>query len=53
MPLEARAITVDVYGHTLTLSGTVRSSTQRRQVEHLAWAAAGVTVVENDIVISS
>jgi osmotically-inducible protein OsmY len=53
MPLEARAISVDVHGHRLTLSGTVRSSPDRRRVEDLAWAAAGVTTVENDIVVSS
>jgi osmotically-inducible protein OsmY len=53
MPLEARAITVEVHGHRLTLSGRVRSSSDRRRVEHLAWAAAGVTTVDNDIVISS
>jgi len=53
MPMDARTITVDVHDHRLTLSGRVRSSSDRRRVEELAWAAAGVTTVENDIVISS
>jgi osmotically-inducible protein OsmY len=53
MPMYARAIAVVVDGHTLTLSGTVGSSTQRRRVERLAWAAAGVTAVENNLVIAS
>jgi osmotically-inducible protein OsmY len=53
MPFDARTITVDVHDHRLTLSGSVRSSTDRRRVEELAWAAAGVTTVANDIVISS
>ncbi len=53
MPQDAKGITVDVHGHTLKLSGSVRSAADRRRVERLAWAAAGVTTVENDIVISS
>jgi osmotically-inducible protein OsmY len=53
LPMYARAVAVGVHGHTLTLSGTVGSSTQRRRVEGLAWAAAGVTMVENNIVIAS
>jgi osmotically-inducible protein OsmY len=53
LPMYARAIAVGVHDHTLTLSGTVGSSTQRRRVERLAWAAAGVTTVENNIVIAS
>jgi osmotically-inducible protein OsmY len=53
LPMYARAIAVGVHGHTLTLSGTVGSSTQRRRVERLAWAAAGVTTVENNLVIAA
>jgi osmotically-inducible protein OsmY len=53
MPMYARAIAIGVHDHTVTLSGTVGSSTQRRRVERLAWAAAGVTAVENNIVIAS
>jgi osmotically-inducible protein OsmY len=53
LPMYARAIAVGAHDHTLTLSGTVGSSTQRRRVERLAWAAAGVTTVENNIVIAS
>jgi osmotically-inducible protein OsmY len=52
MPLDARAITVEVHGHRLSLSGSVRSASDRRRVERLAWAAAGVTTVDNDIVVS-
>jgi osmotically-inducible protein OsmY len=53
MPMYARAVAVGVHDHTLTLSGTVGSSTQRRRVERLAWAAAGVTTIENNIVIAA
>jgi osmotically-inducible protein OsmY len=52
-PLVADTITVTVDGHTLILSGSVRSATERRQAEHLAWAAAGVTRVENKLTITS
>jgi osmotically-inducible protein OsmY len=53
MPMYDRAIAVGVHDHALTLSGTVGSSTQRSRVERLAWAAAGGTTVENNIVIAS
>jgi osmotically-inducible protein OsmY len=53
LPMYARAIAVGAHDHTLTLSGTVGSSTQRRRVERLAWAAAGVTTVENNLVIAA
>jgi osmotically-inducible protein OsmY len=53
LPMYTRAIAVGVHDHTLTLSGTVGSSTQRRRVERLAWAAAGVTTVENNLVIAA
>jgi len=53
MPMYAQTIAVGVHDHTLTLSGTVGSSTQRRRVERLAWAAAGVTTIENNIVIAA
>ena len=47
------AITVEVNGHELTLSGSVRSSTERDQAEHVAWAAAGVGNVKNNLSITS
>jgi len=53
MPMYARAVAVGVHDHTLTLSGTVGSSIQRRRVERLAWAAAGVTTIVNNIVIAA
>src|SRR6185369_5071924 len=53
MPMYARAVAVGVHDHTLTLTGTVGSSTQRRRVERLGWAAAGVTTIENNIVIAA
>ena len=52
-PLDASAITVDVHGHTVRLGGCVRSSAERRQADRIAWAAAGVTGVQNDLIIAS
>jgi osmotically-inducible protein OsmY len=52
-PLGAEAITVEVNDHEVTLHGTVRSWTERQQAEQVAWAAAGVTNVKNDLVITS
>jgi osmotically-inducible protein OsmY len=52
-PLDAQAITVEVDGHELTLNGSVRSSAERQQAEHVAWAAAGVANVKNNLFITS
>ncbi len=45
--VEARHVTVHVAGGVVTLSGTVRTWTERRQVEDAAWSAPGVAVVSN------
>jgi osmotically-inducible protein OsmY len=52
-PLDAQAITVEVNEHELTLRGSVRSWAERRQAEQVAWAAAGVANVKNDLFVTS
>lgn len=51
--LDAREITVDVNGAEVSLRGTVRSWAERRQAEYVAWSAAGVTSVKNDLAVTS
>jgi osmotically-inducible protein OsmY len=46
---DARRITVDVDGSTVTLKGTVRSWAERADAERAAWSAPGVTQVNNQI----
>lgn len=50
--LDAHGIKVDVDGHELTLRGNVRSFAGRRQAEHAAWAAPGVTSVKNHLLVT-
>jgi osmotically-inducible protein OsmY len=52
-PLDAQTIAVEVNGHELTLSGSVRSSMERDQAEHVAWGAAGVANVKNNLFVTS
>jgi osmotically-inducible protein OsmY len=49
--LDARRITVDAYNGEVTLSGTVSSWSQRDQAETAAWAAPGVTSVEDHLAV--
>jgi osmotically-inducible protein OsmY len=51
--LDAGRITVDMKDNTVTLTGTVRSWIERRDAERAAWAAPGVTVVDDRLVISA
>jgi osmotically-inducible protein OsmY len=50
--LDAHHITVESSGGEVTLRGVVRSWAEREQAEHAAWAAPGVTSVDDQITIS-
>jgi len=49
--LDAKRITVEADGGKITLKGTVRSWAERKEAERSAWAAPGVTSVDNRITI--
>lgn len=50
--LEVEQITVETTGSTVRLRGTVPSLSHRANAARAAWNAPGVTMVENDLVIS-
>ncbi|CAO3424751.1 BON domain-containing protein [Azospirillum endophyticum] len=50
--VDANRITIEANGSEIILKGTVRSWAERQEAERAAWAAPGVTKVENRIVIS-
>jgi osmotically-inducible protein OsmY len=49
---DAQRITVEVDGSKVILKGTVRSWAEKEEAERQAWAAAGVTSVDDRITIS-
>ena len=51
--LDASRITVDASGSEVILRGTVKSWAERQEAERAAWAAPGVTKVDNRITISA
>jgi osmotically-inducible protein OsmY len=50
--LDAMKISVEAVGGKVVLTGTVRSWAEREEAELAAWRAAGVTEVQNRIVVS-
>ena len=48
---DAKHITVEALGNKVTLTGTVRSWTERSDAERAAWAAPGVSEVEDRLAI--
>ena len=50
--IDANRITVEANGGEVVLKGTVRSWIEREEAERAAWAAPGVTKVEDRIVVS-
>jgi len=51
--LDASRLTVEANGSEVVLRGTVRSWAERQEAERAAWAAPGVTNVDNRITISA
>lgn len=49
--LDAASVTIAASGHKVTLSGKVKAWHERKLAEQAAWAAPGVTEVEDHIVI--
>jgi osmotically-inducible protein OsmY len=50
--IEAKGITVTVDGGKVRLEGTVRAWREREAIERAAWAAPGVTAVEDHVTIT-
>ena len=50
--VDANRITIEANGGEVVLKGTVRSWIEREEAERAAWAAPGVTKVEDRIVVS-
>jgi osmotically-inducible protein OsmY len=50
--IDARRVRVDVHDGRIVLHGSVRSWAERDEAQKAAWAAPGVTLVENQITVA-
>jgi len=50
--IDAEKISVEAQGGKVILRGTVRSWAEREEAEDIAWGAAGVSTVKNEITVS-
>ena len=50
--LDSRAIAVATQGREVSLNGNVHSWAEREEAERIAWAAPGVSQVENDLKVT-
>jgi osmotically-inducible protein OsmY len=50
--MDAEHVTVDTQDRKITLQETVRSYAEKRDAAKAAWAAAGVTEVDDQIFVS-
>lgn len=50
--IDAQRVHVEAHGGKIVLQGTVRSCAERDEAQRAAWAAPGVTAVENDIKVA-
>jgi osmotically-inducible protein OsmY len=50
--LDAKQIRVEVLDGRVTLTGTVRSWSERQDAERAVWSAPGVTKVEDELAVS-
>jgi osmotically-inducible protein OsmY len=50
--IDASRVTVEANGSEVILRGTVKSWAEREEAERAAWAAPGVTRVDNRVTIS-
>ena len=49
--INNKNITVNAFGHVVTLKGSVSSLLEKEEVGKLAWCSPGVVYVKNDLVV--
>ena len=49
--VEAEAIRIDVQGRKVTLSGKVKTWSERRAAERAAWSAPGISILEDHLTV--
>ena len=51
--MDAEKVNIEIHGNKATLTGRVRSWSEKNDAENATWKAQGITSIENKLIVDS